>query len=134
MERYDFRDCVEGRDEIALKMDSLNNQEWQSVREEMDTLIENEKEKTMARKRAQFETVFLPILITFAENMSALLEVDQRDDGIVRVTLRNRYGFEITESERLVKLMLMSAVLMTIEQESGEIVIRLVFDCHVFGV
>lgn len=107
MERYDFRDCAEERDE---------------------------KEETIARKRKQFKTVILPILITFAENTSALLEVDQRDDGIVRATLRNRHGFEITENERLIKIVLLSAVLMTMEADSGESVIRLVFDCHVFGV
>lgn len=130
MNTYDYRNSNEHIDELSRVMDHLSDREA----EQALTSIEAARQARLAASKGAFESWFdaaiLPILKDYSELTASLLEVEKVAVTHIVVTIRNKYGFDITENCKEMRLALSFAVHIAFNVSEGEAAITLIYDCN----
>ena len=128
MSEYDYRVKPKDVSGIGMQFDTLSRRQLLQLAEAME-IKQSEEEKRLMSVKTYFNNAILPILQEFGEMTYSLLVVEENDkEQIIVVSLRNQYGFDITESCRYMRGLFVIANHISINVEAGEVVLSLFFD------
>ena len=119
---FDYRENAEKIAKAVTRFDNL------SVSQQLKFLdfVEQEEEN---KKDLQFENLILPVLQDFAELTASVLIIEKSEETqVITATLKNFHGFDITQSCKCFRSLLIMADYIGLALENDEIVLSLNFD------
>ena len=128
MESYDFTretDCI---NEVQEKIDTLSKAEAKHVSDFIDSLKEKTVQEQTAKMLSWFSVAILPCIQDYAEMKSSNL-IFESNGSVMIATLKNQYGFDITESCKVMKTIISLANHIGIDIKEGNASLSLIFDC-----
>lgn len=127
--RFDFTTEKDVAEEIADQVDSLSQTQLKLLKEQMEQIIKNSKEDEQKESKKWFERSVIPILRNFAETASATLEISDEDETVISATFQNKCGYDLTENDRHMRMLVGLSNYVSIEKNGDNIVLVLAFDC-----
>ncbi len=115
--------------EITDQVDSLSQTQLKLLKEQMERIIKNSKEDERKESKKWFERSVIPILRNFAETASAALEIADEDETVISATFQNKSGYDLTENDRHMRMLVGLSNHVSIEKNGDNIVLVLAFDC-----
>lgn len=129
MSEYDYRVKPEDLNSIGMKFDTLSKKQLLQLSELVADMKQSGEEEDLIDAKTYFNNAILPVLQEFGEMTYSLLVVEENDkEQIIVVSLKNQYGFDITESCRYMRGLFVVANHISINVEAGEVVMSLYFD------
>lgn len=129
MKRYDYSTEADDLD-IAAELDIMTVKERKAAAQAIRRIRQNGCAVRIDRSRSWFNAALLPVLRDFAEMTASVLEISSDDASIVTAILKNRAGWDITESCRMMRMAFNLADYIRINAEGDTMVLTLVFDCE----
>jgi hypothetical protein len=107
MKEYDYRNTLD-LDSLSTMLDDLTPHEATVAIEAITHERESAEKKTLEDYHKWFEAAVLPVLQKYAKEAIALLTVE--DDGVaISTTITNEAGFDISESDRQMRSLFLTA-------------------------
>ena len=128
MESYDFTKETDYINEVQTKIDKLSKAESKHVSDFIDSLKEKTIQEQTSKMLSWFSIAILPCIREYAEMTSSNLIVESNDTVMI-ATLENQYGFDITESCKMMKAIICLANHIGIDIKEGNASLSLIFDC-----
>ncbi len=129
MQEYDYRISDEAVNNVSRQIDRLENRQLLKLKKYVDHIEQADKEERFAVARKYFDATILPALQDFADITCSLLLIDECDNQCaILATIRNKEGFDISESCKVMRGLLTMANCISIGLEDGEPALVLVFD------
>lgn len=128
MERFDFTGANSAK-EIYGMLDCMSEKELAMARDAVKSIRDLSELTEYQRYNMWFDHTLLPIFRDYAQITSSLLLIE-RDGGTIDVLIRNSDGLDITENCKGMYMALMMAVHILIEEDGGDAVISLTYDCR----
>ena len=119
MESYDFTKETDYINEVQTKIDTLSKAESKHVSDFIDSLKEKTIQEQTSKMLSWFSIAILPCIREYAEMTSSNMIA----------TLENQYGFDITESCKMMKAIICLANHIGIDIKEGNASLSLIFDC-----
>lgn len=127
--QFDFSTEKDVAGEITDQVDSLSQTQLKLLKEQMERIIKNSKEDERKESKKWFERSVIPILRNFAETASAALEISDEDETVISATFQNKGGYDLTENDRHMRMLVGLSNHVSIEKNGDNIVLVLAFDC-----
>lgn len=126
---YDYREQIDSTNRIIEQLGELKQNQLLELNKEVDNITQVSRAERLEHAKKYFQMVMLPVLQDFAEMTSSLLVINEPSkNGLYIASIHNHEGFEITESCRMMRSLLVLADCIAVENE-GDAVLTLVFDC-----
>ncbi len=129
MKRYDYSTEADDLD-ITAELDIMTVKERKAAAQAIRRIRQNGCAVRIDRSRSWFNAALLPVLRDFAEMTASVLEISSDDAPIFTAVLKNRTGWDITESCRMMRMAFHMADYIRISAETDTVVLTLVFDCE----
>lgn len=131
-QKYDFRNNIDMAEEIAVKLESMNPKELDKMKKEMGRILAESAEEQTQESENWFNQAVIPILKDFAKQSESCLDLAKDGDKEITATIRKRGGFDITADDHRMKMLLLLAGHISIEECMDDLVIVLAFDLEYF--
>ena len=116
--------------DITAELDIMTVKERKAAAQAIRRIRQNGCAVRIDRSRSWFNAALLPVLRDFAEMTASVLEISSDDAPIFTAVLKNRTGWDITESCRMMRMAFHMADYIRISAETDTVVLTLVFDCE----
>lgn len=131
MSEFDYRVRAKDLNSIGIQFDTLSEKQLLELSKVVEGMKQLEKEDCLINAKVYFNSAILPVLQEFGEMTYSLLVVEENDkEQVIVASLRNQYGFDITESCRYMRSLFGIANHISINVEADEVVMSLFFDCR----
>ncbi|EEQ57906.1 hypothetical protein CBFG_01616 [Clostridiales bacterium 1_7_47FAA] len=128
MERYDFTVNTDMAGSVPEELDRLTNKEMIAVHEAIQRIKQDTETEETIKQIEWFDNAILPILKTYAERTSSILDIERDRETLIQATLRNPVGLDISSESHCLYMAIMSAVHILVDNEDGDPVLVLTFD------
>lgn len=129
MQTYDYRIPNEAVDQAGAKIDKLSGKDRLKLAETAKDMQQAQEAEQFVKAKEYFTNAVLPGLKDFAEMSGSILTVEEHDERMsMQVCFRCDTGFDITESCRLMRSLLLMAGCIGIASEDGESILSLTYD------
>lgn len=129
MQEYDYRISHEAVNEAGAKIDRLSNRQLVKLSETAEELQQTEEKEHLIKAKEYFDKAILPGLQDFAEMSGAVLSIEEHDEKMaMQANLKCDMGFDITESCRLMRSLLLLANFIGIMKEGENILLSLIYE------
>ncbi|MCH1950957.1 hypothetical protein MCJ35_17280 [Enterocloster sp. OA13] len=128
MERYDFTVNTDMAGSVPEELDRLTNKEMIAVHEAIQRIKQDTETEETIKQMEWFDNAILPILKTYAERTSSILDIERDRETLIQATLRNPVGLDISSESHCLYMAIMSAVHILVDNEDGDPVLVLTFD------
>lgn len=130
---YDYRIPDEDIYDVTVRIDRLENRQLLKLKKSVEDIEQADESERLACAKNYFDATILPALKEFAEITSSLLIINDCDNRCAIVaTIQNENGFEVTESCRVIRSLLVMANCIAVGSEEGEPALSLTFDFETF--
>ena len=128
MKKYDYRIPDEVTQKVNATIDRLSNKDLQKVLETVEG-PQQTKEERFTKAKEYFESAVLPGLCDFAEMTGSVLYVEERDEKMaMQAIFKNPLGFDITESCRIMRSLILLANFVGIMTEDNVTTLSLLYE------
>jgi hypothetical protein len=103
-----------------------------AVHEAIQRIKQDTETEETIKQMEWFDNAILPILKTYAERTSSILDIERDRETLIQATLRNPVGLDISSESHCLYMAIMSAVHILVDNEDGDPVLVLTFD-YLFG-
>ena len=131
MEIYDYTNNYNEIDKLSEIVDSLKRAEVVAALNAINETQKSRFAQVQANYRNWFDAAILPLLKDFAEITSSILEIDAQSETYIIATIKNEYRFDITESCRAMRSLLILAEHISIDLENDMILLSLDYKCPI---
>lgn len=129
MQEYDFRITDEAVDRASITFDRLSNKNLVELSEKAEELQQNQEKERLSKAKEYFQVAIFPGLKDFAEMSGSLLQIEEHNEyETIQAIFRSDVGFDITESCRLMRSLLLLANFIGIMTEGKETTLSLIYD------
>ncbi len=129
MQEYDYRIAQEAVDEAETEFERLSSRQRVKLYKVAEELQQTQKKERMEKAKDYFNKAILPGLKDFAETSDAFLCIQERDEQeTVQALFKSKMGFDIRESCRLTRNLLLMANFIGIMTEEENTILSLVYD------
>lgn len=128
MKEYDYRVPDGVVEKVSTAIDKLSNRDLLKLLGTIEQ-FQQTREERFTKTKEYFESAILPGLCDFAEMTSSVLRVEECDKKMsTQVIFKNPLGFDITESHRIIRSLLLLANYISIGTEDGDAILSLVYE------
>lgn len=131
LEKYDYREKEKLTNHLLVEVEELSNAQRIEACEAIRKIKTEVEEKQIQEHTEWFDKTVLPILKELAMNFFAELSVEREERGVINVSLRSSYGFDLQDSACRLRMLLFLAARILFSVEDKEAVLVLTYDCHI---
>ena len=128
MATYDYRSGWDP--ELDGQLDTLSSEERKRLDKAVQQIRQESQQQAAERSLKWFYAAVVPVLKDFASTTESVLELREMAGNIVEAGLRNQVGYDITDTARCMKTVMMLAVHTEIGAKDNEVLLTLTFDCN----
>ena len=128
MATYDYRSGWDP--ELDGQLDTLSSEERKRLDKALRQIRQESQQQAAERSLKWFYAAVVPVLKDFASTTESVLELREMAGNIVEAGLRNQVGYDITDTARCMKTVMMLAVHTEIGAKDNEVLLTLTFDCN----
>lgn len=132
VESFDYRGNEAVADNVLVEVEQLDDTQRVALHKELQRIKQESKAEKTANSIEQFDSIILPILKQFASSTCSLLEVERDDIGIITACFHSTRVLEITPDYKCLYLALLMAAQICVDEEQGQVVLALTYDCRKF--